>query len=308
MQALEIKDLKKVYKKPFSKKCLYALRGISFSVPQGSIFGLIGPNGAGKTTTIKSIINLVRPTSGTVLIFGRNYGEKEARREIGYMPETEKYPAYLTGRQFTDVLFKLSGGEKNNYSNNLNKWVEITGLSKAIDKNISEYSRGMRKKLGLIQAVLHEPKLLLLDEPIEGLDAFGKKKVMDALAEYREAGGAILINSHYLSEVERFCDRVAIINQGEIVMELDPKNTQTTSGFSLGVSVKESNLIESLTSAFPVKIENSGLLFLESDNELLLNKLILHLCNNGVLINRIEKAGKTLEDVYVSAIQDHKIS
>lgn len=306
MQALEIKDLKKVYKKPFSHKGLHALKGISFSVPRGSIFGLIGPNGSGKTTTIKSIINLVRPTSGTALIFGRNYGEKEARREIGYMPETEKYPTYLTGRQFTDVLFKLSGGEVNNYSNNLNKWVEITDLSKAIDKNISEYSRGMRKKLGLIQAVLHEPKLLLLDEPIEGLDALGKKKVMDALTEYREAGGSILINSHYLSEVERFCDRVAIINQGEIVMELDPKKTQTDSGFLLGVSVKESNSIESLTGAFPVKKANSGSLFLESDNEVLLNRLILHLCNNGVLITSIEKVRKTLEDVYVSAIQGHK--
>lgn len=309
MYALEIKDLKKIYKKPFPYKGFLALRSVSFSVPQGSIFGLIGPNGAGKTTTIKSIINLVNPTSGSILIFGKHNRERGVRREIGYMPETEKYPAYLTGRNFLDIFFKLSGGEVKNYKSRLSKWLDITGLSGAIDKNIDEYSRGMKKKLGLIQAVLHEPKLLLLDEPIEGLDALGKKNIFDNLIKYRETGGTVLINSHYLSEVERFCDRVVIIKQGEVLTELDPKdNKHPASGFSIGISTKGPNTMKPLTASFPVKIENPGLLFLESDDEVLLNKLIRHLCDNGILINRIEKTKNTLEDVYVSAIQNYKSS
>ncbi len=309
MLALEVKDLKKVYKKPFSYKGFHALKGVSFSIPQGSVFGLIGPNGAGKTTTIKSIINLAIPTSGSILIFGKYNREKGIRREIGYMPETEKYPAYLTGRQFMDVLFKLSGGKIKNYKDRLNKWIEITDLTRAIDKNISEYSRGMRKKLGLIQAVLHEPRLLLLDEPIEGLDALSKKNIFDNLKNCCYAGTSILINSHYLSEVEKFCDRVVIIKEGEILTELDPKNnTRTASGYSIGVSIMDSNLIELLASTFPVKIEKTGSLFLKSDDEILLNKLIRHLSENGILINRIEKAKSALEDVYVSAIQEHESS
>lgn len=306
MLALEIKDLKKVYGKSFAKQGFCALRGVSFSVAEGSIFGLIGPNGAGKTTAIKSIINLVKPTSGSISIFGKDSRAGGVRSEIGYMPETEKYPEYLTGRQLVDVLYRLTGREMGNYKKRLNEWIDLTGLSSVIDKNIREYSRGMRKKIGLIQSVLHEPRLLLLDEPIEGMDVMGKKAIFDKLIEYRNEGKTILINSHYLSEIEKICDRVAIIKQGEILTELDPKNnTKTATGFFIGVYAKGPNSIGPLTDSFPIKIEKPDTLFLESDDEVLLNKLILHLCNNGVLINRIEKAKRTLEEVFVSTIQDN---
>ncbi|MDR4506116.1 MAG: ABC transporter ATP-binding protein [Candidatus Scalindua sp.] len=306
MFALEIKELKKSYRKPFSRREFLALRGVSFSVSQGTIFGLIGPNGAGKTTTIKSIINLVRPSYGSILISGRDSRRKEARREIGYMPETEKYPTFLTGRQFLEIFFRFSGKELKGCNESLYKWIEMTGLSDAIDKSIAVYSKGMRKKLGLIQAILHEPKLLLLDEPIEGLDAIGKKIVFDSLKRYCERGNTILINSHYLSEVEKFCDRVAIINQGQIVMELDPKCIHAPSGYLIGVTDPCLNYTELLSNNFPVRIEKPGSLLFYSDDEELLNRLIHYLCENKISINRVEKIKTNLEEAYLSVVQNHK--
>lgn len=307
MLALEIKELKKSYRKPFSRREFLALRGVSFSVSQGTIFGLIGPNGAGKTTTIKSIINLVRPSYGSILIFGRDSLSKEARREIGYMPEAEKYPAFLTGKQFLEIFLRFSGKELKGYRASLYKWIEMTGLLDAIDKSIAVYSKGMRKKLGLIQAILHEPKLLLLDEPIEGLDAEAKKIVFDNLKRYSERGNTILINSHYLSEVEKFCDRVAIINEGQIVTELDPQCIIPPSGYSIGVIDPCLNYTQLLSDNFPIRVEKPGSLLLESNDEKLLNRLIHFLCENKILINRVEKIKTNLEETYLSAIQDHKI-
>jgi len=309
MLALEIKELKKAYKKPFSRKRFYALKEVSFSVSEGNIFGLIGPNGAGKTTIIKSILNLVKPTSGSIFVFSKNFRNESVRRDIGYMPETEKYPTYLTGRQFINMFFNLSDGGSNGYHNRLDSWIEKTGLSNAIDNKISEYSRGMRKRLGFIQAILHKPKLLLLDEPIEGLDTIGKQIIIDTLTEYREAGKTILINSHYLSEIEKICDHVAIIKQGKILMSFNPKNNLfANSGYLLGISLESKSSIKNISQLFPIKLEKPGLLLLMSDDEKLLNKLIHYLCDNGVSINRIEKINNKLEDIYLSAIRDKEFS
>ncbi len=306
MLALEIKELKKTYRKPLSRRGFPAVRGASFSVSQGTIFGLIGPNGAGKTTTIKSIVDLVKPSSGTILIFGRDSIRKEARREIGYMPETENYPLFLTGRQFLEIFFRFTGRGKIGYKVGLKEWIEMMGLSDVVDKSIAVYSKGMRKKLGLIQAILHDPKLLLLDEPIEGLDPAGKKVIFDTLKRYSERGNTILINSHYLSEVEKFCDRVAIINEGQIVKELDPKCIIATSGYVIGITNPSLLYTQVMPKDFPIKIEKSGSLFLESDDEKLLNRLVYYLCENKISINRVERITTNLEETYLSVIENHK--
>ena len=167
----------------------------------------------------------------------------------------------------------------------------------------------MRKRLGFIQAILHKPKLLLLDEPIEGLDTIGKQVIIDTLKEYKEAGKSILINSHYLSEIEKICDHVAIIKQGKILMNFNPKNNlYVCSGYSLGISFEDKSLIKNISQLFPIKLEKPGLLFLMSDDEKLLNKLIHYLCDNGVSINRVEKIKNKLEEIYLSAIRDKEFS
>lgn len=306
MAVLVVNSLKKSFNGLF-KKNFEALRGIDFVIDEGVVFGLIGPNGAGKTTTIKSILNLVIPTSGSILIFGRDYRNKTTRKEIGYMPEIEKYPTYLTGRQFIYNFSKLSGISLSNCKRKFDVLLERTGLCNTIDKKIDTYSKGMKKKLGLIQAILHEPKLLLLDEPIEGLDAAGKKIVTDILDEYKTKGKSVLINSHYLSEVEKVCDVVSIIKQGKIVQVLDIKNKQLAKrGYIIGVSFIPTDLFEKLKKNFSVDmVENKdrgGTLILESDDEIVLNKLLYDLCNNNCLINRVEKNMNSLEDAYFSVV------
>ncbi len=305
MPAIEIKSLSKVFSGLFSRKGFEALRDVNLEVDEGSIFGLIGPNGAGKTTTIKSILNLVNPTSGTISIFGSDSREKRVRACIGYLPEISKFPVYLTGRQFVNIFSSLSDFSNKKSAERFERLIEKTGLSNVIDKKISEYSKGMKKKLGFIHAVLHEPKILLLDEPIEGLDTVGKRLIVDILNEYKGAGRTVFINSHYLTEVEKVCDCVAIIKRGRVVMQLPVgDNDSAGRGYTIGISAKNTKALEIFAKTFPIRYEDNESMLLESLDEELLNKLISELRNSGVLINRIEKTGDSLEDIYLSAIKD----
>lgn len=305
MPAIEIKSLSKVFSGLFSRKGFEALRDVNLEVDEGSIFGLIGPNGAGKTTTIKSILNLVNPTSGTISIFGSDSREKRVRACIGYLPEISKLPVYLTGRQFVNVFSSLLGFSKKDSAGRFERLIEKTDLANVIDKKISEYSKGMKKKLGFIHAVLHEPAILMLDEPIEGLDTVGKNLIIDILHEYKKAGKTVFINSHYLTEVEKVCDCVAIIKRGRIVMQLPVGNNDLAKrGYTIGISRKNTKDLEVFAKTFPLCYEDNESILLESSDEALLNKLISELSNSGVLINRIEKTGDSLEDIYLSAIKD----
>ena len=201
MKALEINNLSKTYKNSIFKKKFRVLKNVCFNIDTGSIVGLVGPNGAGKSTAVKIILNLIIPTSGNIIISGEDHHNKNVRKKIGYLPETDKYPMYLTGNQFLKIC-------SNFYKKKINKKkikdLEIKlGLSQKLDLTINKYSKGMRKKLGFIQALQFEPELLILDEPIEGLDTEGKKVIVDILKDFKSNGNSVLINSHYLSELEK---------------------------------------------------------------------------------------------------------
>lgn len=202
------------------------LHGISFEVKKGEVFGFIGPNGAGKTTTLKTILGIIEATDGEIKIFGKNPREREVQKKIGFMPENTYLYKYLTGDEFLDFSAGFYDLEKDFLENRKNWILEKVGLSHARDRRLSTYSKGMLQRIGIAQAILHDPELIFLDEPMSGLDPIGRKMIKDLLLELKNAGKTIFLNSHILSDVELICDRFAIIFGGNIIATDTIKNLE----------------------------------------------------------------------------------
>jgi ABC-2 type transport system ATP-binding protein len=213
---LEVSDLYKTFRIGFLRKRIEAVRGVSFNVRHGEIFGLIGPNGAGKTTTIKMMLQLIYPDRGGVTIFGTPTGDPAARRRLGYLPENPYIYTYLKPLEFLDLCGRLTHLDRRKRAARSRELLERLGLSHAVDRPIGRFSKGMMQRLGVCQALLHEPELLILDEPFSGLDPIGRKDIRDILFEQRLQGKTLLFTSHVLSDVEMLCDRVAIVQRGKL--------------------------------------------------------------------------------------------
>jgi len=196
-----------------------ALDGIDLAVGRGSVFGLLGPNGAGKTTLIKVLMGLVPGWEGEAEVFGLRPGDPAACARIGYLPEAHRLPGYLTGRQVLRIYGMLSGRERSWVESRIPVWLERVGMQRDADRKVREYSKGMQQRIGLAQALLHEPELVFLDEPTDGVDPVGRAAVREIVAELRARGTTVFINSHLLMEVERMCDRVVVVARGKLVRE-----------------------------------------------------------------------------------------
>jgi ABC-2 type transport system ATP-binding protein len=193
-----------------------AVKGISFDVYENEIFGFLGPNGAGKTTTLKMLLGLIFPTRGTATLFGKPATDPTARERLGFLPENPYLYQYLTGSELMDLCGRLVGLDSITRRKRADELIERVGLGHAADRPVRKYSKGMMQRLGLAQALLGEPSLLILDEPMTGLDPIGRKEVRDLMLEERKKGCTLLFSSHILSDVEMLCDRVAIIHRGEM--------------------------------------------------------------------------------------------
>ena len=194
-----------------------AVRGLSFSVKPGEVLGIVGPNGAGKTTTIKMILGLLVPDEGEIRLFGKSILAPETRARIGYMPETPSFYAHLTGREllsFVGELFQMPRAEINTRSYEL---LDRVGLSEAGNRQLGGYSKGMLQRICLAQALMNRPKLLFLDEPLDGLDPIGRIRMKEVLLDVKKEGAAIVLNSHILSDVELMSDNIAIVDRGKIL-------------------------------------------------------------------------------------------
>jgi ABC-2 type transport system ATP-binding protein len=195
------------------------LHGITFSVREGEIFGFVGPNGAGKTTTLKVLIGLVRATSGHAQVLGHDVGETAFRRHVGFLPENPYFYDYLTGRETVDFYAKLCGMSRARRHARGDELLAQVGLADAADARVRTYSKGMQQRLGIAQALVHDPDVVFLDEPMSGLDPIGRKEVRDLILRLRDQGKTVLMNTHILHDVELVCDRVAIIVSGRIRYE-----------------------------------------------------------------------------------------
>lgn len=216
---LEIDNLYKTFHIGFFRKRIDAVRGVSLTVNKGEIFGLLGPNGAGKTTLIKTMMGLIRPTKGTIRIFGNDAQRPSSRKELGYLPENPYFHEYLTPKELLDFYGRLSGMKPVHIKSERDKLIEQVGLEEAADRQLRKFSKGMLQRIGLAQALLSKPAFLVLDEPMSGLDPIGRKFVADLIAKLNANGTTIMFSSHILSDVERLCNRVTILNKGIKVAE-----------------------------------------------------------------------------------------
>jgi ABC-2 type transport system ATP-binding protein len=209
--AIEITSLRKVY------GSTAALHDLSLTVEAGEVFGFLGPNGAGKTTTVKVLLGLVRPTSGEARIFGLPSSDPQARRLVGYLPENFRFQEWLTGTELLELHADLADLATDERQRRIPEVLQLVGLADRAGDRIKTYSKGMMQRIGLAQAIIHNPRLLLLDEPTSALDPIGRREVRDLIRTLSARGMTVFLNSHLLSEVEMVCDRVAIIDRGRVV-------------------------------------------------------------------------------------------
>jgi ABC-2 type transport system ATP-binding protein len=215
---LHASGLAKTFRKPFSGKKVEAVRGVSFDVGRGEIFGFLGPNGSGKTTTIKMLTGLISATRGSATLFGHTIPSPEAMERVGFLPENPYIYPYLTPREFVSLCGRLSGLSGAKLARRVEVVIESAGVSHAIDRAVRTLSKGMTQRVGLAAAMVHEPELLLLDEPMSGLDPVGRKEVRDLIVEEKRRGRTVFFSSHILSDVEMLCDRVCILRSGEVAL------------------------------------------------------------------------------------------
>ncbi len=214
-----VKDLEKTYGQRLWKKGFRALNGVSLEVGRGSVFGLLGPNGAGKTTLIKVLMGLIRGWKGEARMFGERAGTIPPRSRVGFLPEAHRLPGYLTGYQALELFGMYSGKDRRWLKERIPGWLERIDMAGSANRKLREYSKGMQQRIGLVQALIHEPELVFLDEPTDGVDPVGRRVVREIIAELKNKGTTVFINSHLLLEVERMCDRVVIMDKGKLVKE-----------------------------------------------------------------------------------------
>lgn len=213
---IETRNLSKIYKDFWGRKKVHALKSLDIEVRKGEIFGLLGPNGSGKSTTIKLILGLLFPTSGRVLVFDKDATETKKNELIGYLPEESYLYQFLNAEETLDFygrLFNMSGAQR---KQRIEELLTLVGLQGARHRQLREYSKGMRRRVGLAQALINDPDLILLDEPTTGLDPIGIREMKDLILSLRDQGKTVLLCSHQLGDVQDVCDRVAILHQGEL--------------------------------------------------------------------------------------------
>ena len=217
MVAIETINLEKTYSVGFWRKTpRVALRPLTLTVQEGEVFGFLGPNGAGKTTTLKLLLGLVFPTAGTARIFGKDISDDDVKSQIGFLPEQPYFYDYLTAQELLEYYAQLSGVLARERSNRVTKVLSRVGLSDAARVQLRKLSKGMLQRVGLAQAILHEPKLVFLDEPMSGLDPTGRREVRELIQQLQQEGKTVFFSTHILSDAEALCDRVAVIHQGEL--------------------------------------------------------------------------------------------
>ncbi len=298
--AIETKKLTKTYKSR-SLGAVNVVDELDLHVEEGEIFGFLGPNGAGKTTTIKMLLSIIYPTSGEGWVLGREIGDMEVHKVISYLPERPYYYEYMTGLEllmFYSSLFGMKDVAR------CKKLLERVNLAGDATKTISQYSKGMQQRIGLAQSLLNDPKLLFLDEPTGGLDPIAHTEIRDLILQFRDEGRTVFISSHELSEVERICDRVAIINRGKIVRQ--GKLSELLHGGRFEV------IAENLDRAFEdtVKIPDAivsyanGRLIVDMPEGEDLNALIDSIRSaKGTIVSVIPRR-KRLEDLFVQTVRD----
>ncbi|MFI5182342.1 MAG: ABC transporter ATP-binding protein [Thermoanaerobaculia bacterium] len=311
--AVEIRDLTKIYTSGVGRRRIRALAGVSLGVQPGELFGLLGPNGAGKTTAVKILLGLTHATSGEARLLGLPVSDPESRRRVGYLPEGHRFPGYLTARQTLSIFGRMSGVGRATLRARIPELLTRMKLSDWADVKVKKFSKGMTQRLGLASALVHEPEVLLLDEPTDGVDPVGRREIRDLLRAEAARGRAILLNSHLLSEIELTCDRVAVLREGRLVAmgtveELTKRQEKGRErDSSKGYRIVASPLSEELLAEFqtlgasPERV--NGYIRVLARDVAHLNELIDATRARGALLSELTPEKSTLEDVFVDLVR-----
>ena len=298
---LEVEDLHKTFRIGFFRKKVRALAGVGFNVQRGEIFGYVGPNGAGKTTSIKVMLQLIYPDRGHVRIFGKPTGDPDARRRLGYLPESPYIYTYLKPLEFLDLCGQLTGMNGPTRRKRSGELLEQLALGHAVDRPIGRFSKGMMQRLGVCQALLHDPELLILDEPFSGLDPLGRRDIRELLLDQKKQGKTLIFTSHVLSDVEALCDRVAIVQRGALVAcgtidELLKPEVQTVEVELTGVNAELRSALDGLAKLVR-EAAPQLLVTLEGDGKV--PELLALAARHGAQVHSVIPHRETLEDVFV---------
>jgi ABC-2 type transport system ATP-binding protein len=311
---VRVEDLRKTYRSGLTgAKRIEALRGVSLEVRPGEVFGLLGPNGAGKTTLIKVLLGIIRATGGKASVLSEPAGSSASRRRIGYLPENlrvERHHTARTALRFYGRLNSLSGAALDKKADEL---IELVGLRGRDKEPIKRFSKGMNQRLGLAQALLNDPDLLILDEPTDGLDPVGRSDVRQLLRRLGDEGKGVLMNSHILQEVELVCDRVAIMTHGQLrsLGSID-ELTEVSKFGTLLIHVAHSQATAAITCladlGTPVLdssvVRDQVPISLEVHDQQLTDRCIDTLRASGISISRLEIKRPSLEDIFLSTVKN----
>jgi ABC-2 type transport system ATP-binding protein len=299
---IEIENLTKDYTTGFWRpRPQRALDGLSLEVKEGEVFGFLGANGAGKTTTLKLLMRLIFPTAGTARILGHPITDVEMHRHIGYLPESPYFYDYLTAREFLDYCGKLFGMAFEQRERRIKELLKLVDMERAIDMQLRKYSKGMLQRVGIAQALINDPQVVFMDEPMSGLDPIGRLEVRDIINSLREQGKTVFFSTHILSDVEVLCDRVAILNKGRLVGygKLDELQQQRDKTMEIVARGIDKAVCEHLkTIAFSVKESASGFHILVPDESKVDSVLVIIRQSGGQLVS-VNPLKTSLEDFFV---------
>jgi ABC-2 type transport system ATP-binding protein len=302
--AIETAGLTKIFRSRWPRRELKAVDDISLRVPLGSTYGLLGPNGAGKTTFVKMLLSCTHATGGTARVFGRDTRDPAARKPIGYLPENHRFPTYMTGWGMLDFYGALSGLETSPRRKLIPEMLALVGLDeRAWNLRLGKYSKGMLQRVGLAQALIHKPRLLVLDEPSDGVDPVGRKQIRDVLQQLEQQGVTIFLNSHLLAEVELFCREVAIIQRGRVALAGTVRELTQGSGYRVeSAGVPEQLQTELRGSARSVHAVDGTVQLLYSTREEA-NRAVDLLRANRCEIESLARSRSTLEEVFMKTVE-----
>jgi ABC-2 type transport system ATP-binding protein len=300
--AIETEGLSKTFRRRWSKQEFRAVQDVSLGVERGTTFGLLGPNGAGKTTFVKMLLSCSHPTSGRAKVFGMDSRIPEARRSIGYLPENHRFPTYMTGRGMLDFYGALSGMDGATRKKRIVELLALVGLEQWGEVRLGKYSKGMLQRVGLAQALMHSPSLLILDEPSDGVDPVGRRQIRDILNSLEQKGVTIFLNSHLLAEVELFCRDVAIIHKGKLALEGKVKDLTAGSGYRVEAENAPDRLVEELRmQSSAMSSQNGSVEFHFADREAA-NRAVDRLRAEKCEIEALVRTKSTLEEVFIRTI------
>ncbi len=298
---IDVRGLTKTFKVGFFGRPVQAVKGVSFDVRRGEIFGFLGPNGAGKTTTIKMLTGLIAPTSGEAFLFGERVPSPEGRRRLGFLPENPYVYPYLTPREFVELCGRLSGMRGAELRARAAGVLELVKIGYAADRPVRRLSKGMLQRAGLAAALVGDPEMLVLDEPMSGLDPVGRKEVKDLIFAERDRGRTIFFSTHILSDVEAMCDRVAILREGKVVVsgELRKLLRGEALGAEIALAGASDALCEALRSQGLRLSQRADVTVVEVEGEARVADVLREALAAGAQVVEVSRRRETLEDLFL---------